>query len=257
MILNLNPHSSARGSAADEPHLALPSENAKMHNSIHTMIHDHWRKSVWSDWNLCDLIWHLHAPIDICTIWSNIPALWSMICAALHCPINDLCCAALSDILRHPTIRCSNLTSTIVHTPTHSIDLTALSIRSNVCAHRRISQDIVLHSCSLVYSIDFLLRFSPFHVPFYCSMLSPFVLLGFSALAYIYPCTLHHSKKKKTSFPPCFAPCLHSCFISVWPAHLGAPSLPSPITSLLLRTQLAPFTHSHMHTVSTIVFVLF
>jgi hypothetical protein len=49
---------------ADEPRLALPSENVEMHNSMHTTIRDHWCESAPSDQ-------HLRAPTNICAIRST------------------------------------------------------------------------------------------------------------------------------------------------------------------------------------------
>jgi hypothetical protein len=92
--------------------------------------------------------------------------------------------------------------------------------------------------------------------PLYCSMLSPFVFFGFSALAYINPCTLHCSKESDI-VPHRFAPRSHSHFVSIQPVHFGAPLQPSPITSLLLRTRLAPFAHPHTHTASAVVLFYF
>jgi hypothetical protein len=108
-----------------------------------------------------------------------------------------------------------------------------------------------------VYSIDFLLRFFPFHVP-------PLLFHAFSFCFLWFFCfSLHKSmyttlfQKESDIVPHCFAPRSHSHFVSIQPAHLSAPLQPSPITSLLLRTWLAPFAHPHTHTASAVVLFCF
>ena len=87
----------------DEHGSALPSENAKMHNSMHTTIRDHWHKFAPSD--------PTFAPSDLTFAPSDPTFAPSDQC--LRTPIDDPRCAVLSDVLRYLTIRCSNLTSTI------------------------------------------------------------------------------------------------------------------------------------------------
>jgi len=124
-----------------------------MHNPMHTTIRDHWRKSAPSDRHLRALIQHLRAPI-------NTPVLRSMIRAALRSP--TYCAIQQSDAPTHP-IR----------------DPSALSIRSNSCAHRHLlahQSGHWLHSCSLVYSLIS-----------YCAFLHSMFLLLFHAFSFHSP----------------------------------------------------------------------
>jgi hypothetical protein len=115
----------------------------------------------------------------------------------------------------------------------------------SICTSERSSKALhssVFHIFTSSYMyFTFLLRF------FLLFFLSPFTFLGFYTVDYIYSCTLHCSiaSYNQISFPPRFAPRSHSHSVSVRPAHFGAPSQPSPITSLLLRTRLATFAHPY------------
>ena len=103
----------------------------------------------------------------------------------------------------------------------------------SICASERGSELSILHLFHLFHL--FLVTFYSPYLFFLLFFLSPFALLSFYTADYIYSCTLHCSKvsNNQISFPHRFAPRSHSHFVSVRPAHLGAPSQPSPITSLL------------------------
>ena len=77
--------------------------------------------------------------------------------------------------------------------------------------------------------------------------LSPFAFLSFYTVDYIKSCTLHCSivSYNQTLFPPRFAPRLHPCFVPFDLRTSAQHSQPSPITSLLFRTQFAPFAHPY------------
>jgi len=106
----LSPISQTPQLTVDEHGSALPSENAKMHNSMHTTIRDHWRKFAPS--------YLTFAPCDPTFVPSYLTFAPSDPTFApsdqrLRAPIDDPRCAAPSDVLCYPTIRCSNLTSMI------------------------------------------------------------------------------------------------------------------------------------------------